>query len=39
MSSSQKFQFLNDGGWYEVEYKDEKYPGQGTLTFTDGIKL
>ena len=39
MSSSQGFQFINDGGWYEGEYNDEKYHGQGTLTFPDGIKL
>ena len=38
MSSSQGFQFINDGGWYEGEYKDEKYHGHGTYTHPDGSK-
>ena len=38
MSSSQGFQFINDGGWYEGEYKDEKYHGHGTETWSDGDK-
>ncbi len=38
MSSSKGFQFINDGGWYEGEYKDEKYHGHGTETWSDGDK-
>ena len=39
MSNNQGIQFLNDGGYYEGEYKDGKFHGQGTLTFPDGIKF
>ena len=40
MSSNQRIQFLNDGGCYEGEYKDGKYHGQGTKTFSpDGRKF
>ena len=38
MSSNQRIQFLNDGGCYEGEYKDGKYHGQGTETWSDGDK-
>ena len=38
MSSNQIIQFLNDGGCYEGEYKDGKYHGQGTETWSDGDK-
>ena len=38
MSSNQRIQFLNDGGCYKGEYKDGKYPGQGTETFSNGEK-
>ena len=38
MSSNQGIQFLNDGGCYEGEYKDGKYHGCGTETWSDGNK-
>ena len=38
MSSYQGIQFLNDGGYYEGEYKDGKWDGQGTFSVSDGEK-
>ena len=38
MAGSQGDQLLNDVGWYEGEYKDGKYHGQGIYSFSDGIK-
>ena len=38
MAGSQGDQLLNDVGWYEGEYKDGKYHGQGISRYPDGSK-
>jgi len=38
MSGNQVDQLLNDVGWYEGEYKDGKYHGQGISSYPDGSK-
>ena len=38
MSGNQGDQLLNDVGWYEGEYKDGKYHGQGIFSYPDGSK-
>ena len=38
MSGNQVDQLLNDGGWYEGEYKDGEYHGQGIYSYPDGSK-
>ena len=38
MSGNQVDQLLNDVGWYEGEYKDGKYHGQGIYSYPDRSK-
>ena len=38
MAGSQGDQLLKDVGWYEGEYKDGKYHGQGISRYPDGSK-
>ncbi len=39
MSGNQVDQLLNDVGWYEGEYKDGKYHGQGIYSYPDRSKF
>jgi len=38
MSNIRGFQLVDNEGWYEGEYKDGTYHGQGTETWPDGDK-